>query len=89
MFPVDIWHSASVRQISNHRFSLIRDNRVAAEIGEIAFQASDILTIGLANGTKFRHRSHRPQRSCRPDAKLTIGIADALASGIEHRDKSA
>jgi hypothetical protein len=69
--------------------SLIRDNRVAAEIGEIAFQARDILTIGLANGTKFRHRSHRPQRSRRPDAKLTIGIADALASGIEHRDKSA
>jgi hypothetical protein len=48
MFPVEIWHPASVRQVSSHRLSLIRDGRVAAEIGEIAFQATDVLTIGLA-----------------------------------------
>jgi hypothetical protein len=48
MFPVEIWHPASVRQGSSHRLSLIRDRRVAAEIGEIAFQATDVLTIGLA-----------------------------------------
>ena len=60
MFPVEIWHPASVRQVSSHRLSLIRDGRVTAEIGEIAFRTRDVLTIGLANGINFRHHSARP-----------------------------
>jgi hypothetical protein len=63
MFPVGTRHCVSVRQVSSHRFSLIRHRRVAAEIGEIAFQARDVLTIGLANGTNFRHHSARSLRS--------------------------
>ena len=64
MFPVGTRHRVSVRQVSSHRFSLIRDRRVAAEIGEIAFRTRVVLTIGLANGINFRHRSVKLRRSC-------------------------
>jgi hypothetical protein len=63
MFPVGTRHRVSVRQVSSHRFSLIRHSRVAAEIGEIAFRAMDVPTIGLANGINFRHHLPRPLRS--------------------------
>jgi hypothetical protein len=45
MHPVDIWHSALVRQNFEPWFSLLRQSRVAPEIGEIAFHASMMIQI--------------------------------------------